>query len=122
MKYSRKIDGDNIIIADENGKVLIVIEESMSDGYMCFNLKGELLNEIAYELEDEVMAGLTVVKQIKINMSGLTYIGSVGLRSLLKIQHIIDDTNNAELILENPGDNIKQIFISNGFLDLFSIK
>ena len=122
MKYSRTIEGDSIVIADENGKVLLIIEEAMADGFMSFTLRGELLNEIAYELEDEVMAGLSVIKQVKINMSELSYIGSVGLRSLLKIQNIIDETDNAELVLENLDDNIKQVFISNGFLDLFSIK
>lgn len=122
MSYTRNIVEDTIVIVDENGKEIVCIRESADDESMCFALKGELLNEVAYELEDELVAGLSVRNHIVIDMAQLTYIASVGLRSLIKIQNMIDTKGSGEMTLCNLGDGIKQIFIQNGFLELFTIE
>lgn len=122
MKYSRTVVNDEIIIKDENENKILGIGESADEEYMYYVLEGELLNEIAYEVEDELIAGLSVRSKVKIDMARLTYIASVGLRSFLKIQHMIDDNPSAEMILINVNDDIKNIFIQNGFLELFTIE
>lgn len=121
MNYNRVVQGNDILIKDE-AREIIRIHEDADESSMIFSLHGELLNEVAYELEDEMIAGLSVRNSLKVDMNELTYIGSFGLRSLLKVQHIIDDREKGELIFLNANSQIKDIFIQNGFLELFDFR
>jgi len=122
MRYNRRIIDDVIVIEDEYGKKILSIAETPKDNSLVYILSGEVNNDVAYEMEDELVAGLSVRKSLKVDMKELTYIASSGLRSLLKVQHMIDERNGYEMILCNVNPIIKDIMVKNGFFDLFRIE
>lgn len=122
MKYNRKVVGDAIIISDESGREVLKINEKPSEHSMEYTVEGELNNDIAYELEDELIAGISVRKKLDIDMRELTYIASSGIRSLLKVQHMIDERTGYEMILRGVNPLVKDIMKKNGFFDLFKIE
>lgn len=121
MNYNRKVDGTDIIISD-NTRNILRINESADETSMIYRVSGEMINEIAYELEDELIAGMSVRNVLILDLAELTYIASAGFRSLLKVQHIIDERDRGELILRNLNPAVKDMFIQNGFLELFDVR
>ena len=119
MGYIRRMDGDVLIISEENGDTILSVREKPTDGCMLFELAGELKNEIAYEFEDELEAVLTVLHNIRIDLSGVTFIASAGLHTLLRAQQLIDKTSDGSMIISGMNDNVAEIFENNGFTELF---
>ncbi len=122
MKFIRNlVDANHIVIEDEDGVKILSIKEKMENRTAIFSLQGELLNEVSFELEDELSAMLTVCDNIKVEMSGLDFIASKGIQILLQVQKETE-RKNGKLTLSGVSDEIKQIFENNGFSDLFEFE
>ena len=119
MNYTRKMRGSELVISDESGKELLCIKETAENGCMNFCLVGELLNEIAYEFEDEISAVLTVCHNVRVDLSGLDFIASAGLHTLLHTQQTIDEMSDGKLIISGISKQVMAAFESSGFVDLF---
>ena len=119
MKYNRNlVNSDHIIIMDENNVRILSIKERMENRVAVFSLQGELLNEIAYELEDEISAMLTVCTDVRIDLSGLDFIASKGIQVLLQAQKEIE-RKKGTLTLSGASEEVLEIFETNGFSELF---
>ena len=120
MDYIRQMNEDALVISEENGDVILSIrEKALEDNGMLFELTGELKNEIAYEFEDELDAVLTVRHNIRIDLSGVTFIASAGLHTLLRAQQFVDGTSDGSLIISGISGEVAEIFENNGFTELF---
>lgn len=119
MDYIRHMDGDVLVISEENGGTLLSVKETVLDGCMLFELTGELKNEIAYEFEDELDAVLTVQHNIRIDLSGVSFIASAGLHTLLRAQQFVDKTPDGSMIISGISGSVAKMFEDNGFLELF---
>lgn len=118
----RRMNGDVLEIYDNKENVLMTLEESVKGNVFDIKVNGEIRNEVAHEFEDEIMAALSVCKNIEIDMSKTTYIASLTLKSLLSIQQIIDTMDDTSLVFYNLSSQIKEIFEESGFIDIFCIE
>ena len=116
----RRMNGNTLEIVN-GSETVISLTEKMVDGEMHIQVKGELKNEVAHEFEDELMAAFSVCGVIKLDLSEVTYIASIAMRALLSIQQIIDE-NNASLVISKVSSEVKQIFETAGFFDIFVIE
>lgn len=110
-------------ICDESNNVILSIaEEVKEDNTMFISLCGEIVNEVAHEFEDEVMAALSVCKKLKIDFSKVTYIASMALKSLLSVQQMIDEIDGASMILICVSKEVMQIMKESGFSEILEIE
>lgn len=118
----RRMNGNVLEIFDNNENVIMTLEERVNDNIFDIKVCGEIRNEVAHELEDEIMAALSVCKIIELDMSKTTYIASLTLKSLLSIQQIIDTMDDARLVFYNLSSQVKDVFEDAGFLDIFCVE
>ena len=117
----RRINGNLLEICDAAGNAMLTLEEQMQGDMFCIYASGEIRNEAAYELEDEIMAALSVGKSVAIEMSNVTYIASVALHCLSAVQQKAAISENADLVLVNLSPQVQTIFEEAGISDFFNI-
>ena len=96
------------IIKKENGDALEVA------------LQGRLDTMTAPQLEQELKSCLGGVKELTLDLEGLEYISSAGLRILLKTQKQIQKTGT--MIVRGANDMVLEIFEVTGFNDILTIE
>lgn len=118
---SRTVKGNTLEIRSEHGHILQITEE-MAEGTMYIKIAGEIVNECAHDFEDELMAAFSVCNQIKLDLSGITYIASIALRTLLSVQQIVDEHEGASLILTELSPEVHRVFEESGFMEILEIE
>lgn len=103
-------------------EVLLMLTEKVSDGVMEILVSGELRNETAHDFEDEIMAAFSVCKTVRLDLSGVTYLASLAMRTLLSIQQIIDENQEAQLVISRISLAVKEIFTESGFMEILNIE
>lgn len=121
MKYRRMNNGILEIYNEENN-ILLSIAEELQDNVLNIKVSGQIKNEVAHDFEDEIMAALSVCKHIVIDFSGVTYIASMTLKSLLAAQRIIDDNEGSSMKFVHISPEVMKIFDESGFSDILMIE
>lgn len=121
MKY-RKMNDGVLEICDEEDSVIFSVSEEMIDESLVIKVSGEIINEVAHDFEDEVIAALSVCRSIIIDLSDVTYISSAVLKSLLSAQRIVDEDDSSQLLIKNVNSDVMKVFDESGFSDILSIK
>lgn len=96
------------------------IETKTENGNVTLKIEGRLDTTTAPELEralDEVLDG---AKELVLDMNGLEYISSAGLRVILKAQKVMNTQGSMKLTGVN--DSIMEVFDITGFLDILTIE
>ena len=83
-------------------------------------VSGRLDTQTAPELEKEIDGIIANLKELVLDMAGLEYVSSAGLRVILKAQKIMNTKGSMKLIGVN--DSIMEIFDITGFLDILTIE
>ena len=109
-------------ICDEEDSVIFSVSEEMIDESLVIKVSGEIINEVAHDFEDEVIAALSVCRSIIIDLSDVTYISSAVLKSLLSAQRIVDEDDSSQLLIKNVNSDVMKVFDESGFSDILSIK
>lgn len=117
----RRMNGNTLEILSGD-KVVISLSEEMIDDAMNIKVSGEILNEVAHDFEDEVMASFSVCKNVKIDLGEVNYIASLAMRALLSVQQIVDETDESSLTITRLSDEVKKVFEEAGFMDILSIE
>lgn len=94
-------------------------EKKYEDETLTITLEGRLDTTTAPELEREI-GELNDVRELVIDMKGLEYISSAGLRVILKAQKIMNLKGSMRLI--NVGESIMEVFEITGFSDILTIE
>ena len=81
---------------------------------------GRLDTQTAPELEQELDAIAGGLKELTLDMNGLEYVSSAGLRVILKAQKIMNAQGSMKLT--NVADSIMEVFDITGFLDILTIE
>lgn len=119
----RRMNNNILEICDEkNNVVLSITEEVLINGRIRIIFVGELTNEVAHEFEDEIMAVLTVCKNIELDMGKVTYIASMALKTLLSIQQLVDDIDDASMLLRRVSPEVMGVLDETGFSDILQIE
>ena len=83
-------------------------------------LEGRLDTGTAPELEAALNGALSGITELTLDMGGLEYISSAGLRVVLQAQKDMNTKGSMKLI--NVSDDIMEIFDITGFIDILTIE
>lgn len=118
---TRRMNGEELEILSGN-TVVLSIREELNEGIMTISLNGEIRNEVAHEFEDEVMAAFSVCENVRIDLEKVGYIASMAMKALLSVQQMIDENENASLVIVRLSPAVKEKFEKSGFVDILNIE
>ena len=94
--------------------------KKISDGsILTVQIIGRLDAVTALELDKNLSATLAGVTDLTIDLAGLEYISSAGLRTLLKLQKHMD--RQGSMRIKNIRDNVREVLDMTGFSDFLTI-
>ena len=98
----------------------MTIEKKINGEAVTLIVSGRLDTQTAPELENELDASLTGLKELTFDMTNLEYVSSAGLRVILKAQKAMNAQGSMKLTGVN--DSIMEVFDITGFLDILTIE
>ena len=98
----------------------MTIEKKINNDAVTLIVSGRLDTQTAPELENELDAVLTGLKELTFDMTNLEYVSSAGLRVILKSQKAMNIQGSMKLTGVN--DSIMEVFDITGFLDILTIE
>ena len=98
----------------------MTIEKKLNGESATLVVVGRLDTQTAPELEKEIDSVTAGLKELTLDMAGLEYVSSAGLRGLLKAQKIMNAQGSMKLTSVN--DSIMEVFDITGFLDILTIE
>ena len=97
----------------------MTIEKKINGESATLIVSGRLDTQTAPELEAELDAVLSGLKELTFDMTNLEYVSSAGLRVILKAQKAMNAQGSMKLTGVN--DSIMEVFDITGFLDILTI-
>ena len=98
----------------------MTIEKKLGNDALTLIVSGRLDTQTAPELEKELDAVLSGLKELTFDMTNLEYVSSAGLRVILKAQKAMNAQGSMKLTGVN--DSIMEVFDITGFLDILTIE
>ena len=98
----------------------MTIERKINGESATLIVSGRLDTQTAPELEAELDAVLSGLKELTFDMTNLEYVSSAGLRVILKAQKAMNAQGSMNLTGVN--DSIMEVFDITGFLDILTIE
>ena len=98
----------------------MTIEKKLNGESAILVVAGRLDTQTAPELEKELDATVSGLKELTFDMAGLEYVSSAGLRVILKAQKIMNSQGSMKLTGVN--DSIMEVFDITGFIDILTIE
>ncbi|MBO4862191.1 MAG: STAS domain-containing protein [Firmicutes bacterium] len=99
----------------------MTINKTLEDGTLTVALEGRLDTFTAPDLENELDSSLEGVKEVVLDLAGLEYISSAGLRVLLSTQKKMNAAEGT-LIVRNINEIVKEVFEVTGFDEILTIE
>ncbi len=90
------------------------------DNSLVIELVGRLDMNTSESTGKDILAELTGIELLELDLSALDYISSAGLRIILSIQKYLQ-TQNGKLTLTHPKDDVMEVFEITGFTDILNI-
>lgn len=84
-------------------------------------IDGKLSVSTSPDLEREIAALPETVNEFVLDLSGLEYISSAGLRVLVSTQKLATQRGGS-MVLLNPREEVSEVFDMTGLSDVFTIK
>ena len=98
----------------------MTIEKKINGEELTLIVSGRLDTQTAPELENELDAVLSGLKELTFDMANLEYVSSAGLRVILKAQKTMNMQGSMKLT--NVNDSIMEVVDITGFLDILTIE
>jgi anti-sigma B factor antagonist len=98
----------------------MTIEKKINGDALTLIVSGRLDTQTAPELENEIDANISGLKELTFDMTNLEYVSSAGLRVILKAQKAMNAQGSMKLTGVN--DSIMEVFDITGFLDILTIE
>lgn len=99
---------------------MLNIEKNREGSALVVSLQGRLDTTTAPLLERELKESLGEITDLTINMEGLEYISSAGLRVLLLTEKVMN--KQGAMKITNVNETIMEIFEVTGFSDILTIE
>lgn len=96
------------------------IDKSRCGSALSIALSGRLDTLTAPELDEVISNELEGVEELTFDLSGLEYISSSGLRSLLSAQKLMNAQGSMKVL--NPNEIVAEVFEITGFSEIFTIE
>ena len=99
---------------------MLNINKKEENGALAIALEGRLDTTSAPQLEAELKGALDGVSSLTLDLEGLEYISSAGLRVLLSTQKLMAKQGSMKLV--HVGETILEIFEVTGFSEILTIE
>ena len=99
---------------------MLEIKKTTEQGKLLYELTGRLDTTTAPKLEQDIKSSLEGVTELTLDLKGLEYISSAGLRVLLSAQKVMN--KQGEMTVRNVNDSVTEIFDVTGFSDILTIE
>ena len=97
----------------------MTIHKTQENESLTLALTGRLDTSTAPQLEAEIKALPDTVEHLTLELSGLEYLSSAGLRVILAAQKKM--TVQGEMLVKNVGETIMEVFDVTGFSNILTI-
>lgn len=98
----------------------MTIKKTKQDDALTLALEGRLDTTTAPDLEAELNKSLDDIKTLVLDLDGLKYISSAGLRVVLGAQKRM--TKQGQMIIKNVNEVVMEVFEVTGFVDILTIE
>ena len=98
----------------------MTIEKYAENEKLTLKISGRLDTTTAPDLEKEIGDSLEGVEELIMDMEGLEYISSAGLRVILKAQKQMNTQGSMKLV--NVNDSVLEVIDITGFIDILTIE
>ena len=98
----------------------MTIEKIVEDKKLTVTLAGRLDTTTAPRLETELKQNVSGVEELILDLAGLEYLSSAGLRVLLSAQKVMN--RQGSMVVKNVNEIIMEIFEVTGFVDILTIE
>lgn len=98
----------------------MTIEKTLNASELTVAVVGRLDTGTAPELEAELKASLDGVESLVLDLGGLDYLSSAGLRVLLAAQKTMN--RQGRMLVRNINETVAEIFEVTGFCDILTIE
>ena len=98
----------------------MTVTMNRNDTQLTVNIRGRLDALTAPELEEKLEDALDGVEELILDLDGLEYISSAGLRVILSVIKQMDE--QGEMKLRNVCDDVMDVFEVTGFIDFLNIE
>jgi len=96
------------------------IVKTVEAGILNVALEGRLDTMTAPELEAAIKGDLDAVDSAVLDLKGLEYVSSAGLRVILSVHKALAGKNG--LTVKNPNETVTEVFEVTGFSDILNIE
>ena len=98
----------------------MTIEKILENKKLTVTLAGRLDTTTAPKLETELKQNVSGVEELILDLAGLEYLSSAGLRVLLSAQKVMN--RQGSMVVKNVNEIIMEIFEVTGFVDILTIE
>ena len=99
----------------------MTIEKNLIGSELTVAVVGRLDTTTAFSMESSLKESYAGVEKLVLDLSGLEYLSSAGLRVLLGAQKIMNK-QGGEMIVRNVNATVREIFEVTGFIDILNIE
>jgi len=96
------------------------IKKQVEGNTLNVELEGRLDTMTAPELEAAIKGDLATVDAAVIDLAGLEYVSSAGLRIILSVHKAL--AGKSGLTVKNPNETVSEVFEVTGFSDILTIE
>lgn len=111
----RRINNSTLELLDGENNAVLSVFEFLRGETMVIGLKGQIRNEIAHDLGDEIDAASFACESLEVDMGGVTYIAGLGLETLCRVKREIDEADGTEMILTNVSEAVAARLRESGY-------
>ena len=113
----RKISEDTITYTrDNDGSQIAQVQEELAPDACLVRMAGDIGNEIADEVSDELAALLSVGRAPRVDMEGVTYLSSTMIDRLIALQRRMETRMQATLPIRNVPKPLFEALERDGFV------
>ena len=122
MQITKIVENNCVIIMGENSAELLRYSTSEKSGTTVLAFFGAIRTIVATYFSEGLLGLLQKTDALIVDLEGVSYIASRGLRTLLEAQEIVDDSENKRLKIINVSPEVMSVFESTGFSNLLIIE
>ncbi|MCQ2434197.1 MAG: STAS domain-containing protein [Oscillospiraceae bacterium] len=120
MKLTKTIADDSILFL-EGTKVVMRIKEELVGDSVRITLQGELRSELFQHFQDELLALISVGKDLELNCRGLEYVAPSCVGVLVQVEQTVEQSGRTMKLVELPSA-VNEEFEKTGAADLLLIE
>lgn len=102
------------------GVVTMEINLDRNGEKLTIAIEGRLDTNTAPELDNAIKNDIADIKDLTLDLSGLEYVSSAGLRVILATQKIMN--SQGKMVVTNVQDMVMEVFEATGFTDVLTIE